>query len=95
MPLSEIEIQHHSVKDVPESNLVGFEDEVCYSLMTIKGIGKEQVVNSVVVLHLDGEGKIQKVEDRWDGELDDGAIADVSISQLKHYSSYTVGLSGY
>ena len=44
----------------------------------IKGINKEQVVSSVVAIHLDGEGKIQKVQDKWDGKLPDGAIANVS-----------------
>ena len=44
----------------------------------IKGIGKEQTVSSVVAIHLDGEGKIQKVEDKWDGKLPEGAISNVS-----------------
>lgn len=46
----------------------------------IKGINKEQVVSSVVAIYLDGEGKIQKVQDKWDGKLPDGAIANVSPS---------------
>lgn len=45
----------------------------------IKGINKEQIVSSVVAIYLDGEGKIQKVQDKWDGKLPDGAIANVSI----------------
>lgn len=48
----------------------------------IKGIGKEQIVSSLVAIHLDGEGKIQKVEDKWDGKLPDGAIANVSLVPL-------------
>lgn len=44
----------------------------------IKGINKEQVVSSVVAIYLDSEGKIQKVQDKWDGKLPDGAIANVS-----------------
>lgn len=34
-------------------------------------------MSSVVAIHLDGEGKIQKVQDKWDGKLPDGAIANV------------------
>lgn len=45
----------------------------------IKGIGKEQIISSVVAIHLDDEGKIQKVQDKWNGKLPDGAIANVSF----------------
>ena len=46
----------------------------------VKGIGKEQVIQSEVAIHLDGEGKIEKLEDKWDGKLPEGGIANVSIS---------------
>ena len=49
----------------------------------IKGINKEQTIQSVVAIHLDDQGKISKVEDKWDGKLPDGAISNVSsIFQL-------------
>jgi hypothetical protein len=48
------------------------------SKYVIKGIGKEQIIQSVVVIHTDENGKISKVEDRWDGKLPDGAISNVS-----------------
>lgn len=51
----------------------------------VKGINKEQIISSVVAIHLDGEGKIQKVEDKWDGKLPDGAIANVSITVLTRF----------
>lgn len=70
---SEIERQHHSVKDAGNPILMDLKTRY-----VIKGIGKEQIVSSVVAIHLDGEGKIQKVEDKWDGKLPDGAIANVS-----------------
>ncbi|KAF2130654.1 hypothetical protein P153DRAFT_375357 [Dothidotthia symphoricarpi CBS 119687] len=42
----------------------------------VKGINKEMTVQSVVNVHLDGEGKISKVEDKWDGELPEGSVAN-------------------
>lgn len=49
----------------------------------VKGIGKEQVIQSVVMIKktLDGE-RIEKVEDRWDGKLPDSSIQNVSFAQL-------------
>lgn len=48
----------------------------------IKGIGKEQTISSVINIYLNSQGKIEKVEDKWDGKLPDSAIANVSFSQL-------------
>lgn len=48
----------------------------------VKGIGKEQIISSVINIYLDKQGKIEKVEDKWDGKLPDGAISNVSLSQL-------------
>ncbi|PQE22147.1 proteophosphoglycan ppg4 protein [Rutstroemia sp. NJR-2017a BBW] len=45
---------------------------------TVKGIGKEQRIDSVVRIWTErenGEGSITKVEDRWNGEIPEGAIA--------------------
>lgn len=44
----------------------------------VKGIGKEQTISSVVNIFHEG-GKITKVEDKWDGKLPDGVIANVSL----------------
>lgn len=44
----------------------------------VKGINQEKVMNSVVRIHVGSDGKIEKVEDRWNGELPSGAISDVS-----------------
>lgn len=44
----------------------------------VKGIKKEQVMNSVVRIFVGQDGKIEKVEDRWNGKLPEGAISDVS-----------------
>jgi len=44
----------------------------------MKGIGTEKTINSVIKIHTDPEGKkITQVEDRWDGEIPDGAFAKV------------------
>lgn len=56
----------------------------------IKGINKEQIVSSVVAIYLDGDGKIQKVQDKWDGKLPDGAIANVSIVPSRSKKRYRV-----
>ncbi|KAL1651803.1 hypothetical protein SLS61_005174 [Didymella pomorum] len=78
---SEIERQHHSVKDAGNPILMDLKTRY-----VIKGINKEQVVSSVVAIHLDGEGKIQKVQDKWDGKLPDGAIANA----FRHLNAVTV-----
>jgi hypothetical protein len=38
------------------------------------------LIQSEVAIHLDAEGKIAKVEDKWDGKLPDSSIANVSHS---------------
>jgi hypothetical protein len=49
----------------------------------VKGIGSEQVIESVVKIYTDEQGeKITKVEDRWNGSIPEGAFAKVSLSQL-------------
>ncbi|GAB7340255.1 hypothetical protein MBLNU457_6718t2 [Dothideomycetes sp. NU457] len=42
----------------------------------VKGIGKEQKIDSVILIHHDGNGKIEKVEDKWNGELPDSSISN-------------------
>lgn len=51
----------------------------------VKGIGKETTINSVVKIfteEVQGEERIKGVEDRWDGEIPDGAIAKVRESSF-------------
>merc|ERR1712000_23755 len=44
----------------------------------VKGINKEQTINSVINIFITADGsKIEKVEDKWDGELPDSGIRDV------------------
>ncbi|KAF1984242.1 hypothetical protein K402DRAFT_395905 [Aulographum hederae CBS 113979] len=46
------------------------------TLYTVKGIGKEQTINSVVNIFTSEDGKITKVEDKWDGKLPEGAFSN-------------------
>ncbi|KAI1872177.1 uncharacterized protein JN550_003896 [Neoarthrinium moseri] len=43
----------------------------------VKGIKKEQVMDSVVKIHVGSDGKIEKVEDKWNGKLPEGGISEV------------------
>lgn len=78
---SEIERLHHEVKDAGNPILVDLR-----SRYVIKGINKEQTIQSVVAIHLDDQGKIAKVEDKWNGKLPDGAISNA----FRHLNAVTV-----
>lgn len=77
---SEIERLSHQVTDAGNPILMDLRTRY-----VVKGINIERTIQSVVAIHLDGEGKISKVEDKWDGKLPDGAISNVSIT--KRFSS--------
>lgn len=50
----------------------------------VKGIGKEQTIESIVAIHTNADGsKIVKVEDKWNGELPDSAIKNVSLAMYR------------
>lgn len=68
-----IQLQHHRVTNA--GNPIELEMSNKY---VVKGIKKEQIMNSVVRIHMGQDGKIEKVEDRWNGKLPEGAISDVS-----------------
>lgn len=75
---SEIERLSHEVKS--GGNPITMEMKTRY---VVKGIGKEQTIASVVNIFFDeGSGKITKVEDKWNGSLPEGSIANVSFSQV-------------
>jgi len=42
----------------------------------LKGLKKEQVVDSIVKIEVAEDGRIQKVEDRWNDKLPSGAISE-------------------
>lgn len=68
-----IQLQHHRVTSA--GNPIELEMSNKY---VVKGIKKEQVMNSVVSIFVGQDGKIEKVEDKWNGKLPDGAVSDVS-----------------
>ena len=82
---SEIERLHHQVKDAGNPILIDMKTRY-----VIKGINKEQTIESLVAIHLDQQGKIQKVEDKWNGELPDGAISNVSSDSSVEWTSLTI-----
>lgn len=46
----------------------------------VKGLGTEKVISSVVEIYIDRENqRIEKVRDMWNGELPEGAVANVSL----------------
>lgn len=44
----------------------------------VKGIKKEQVMDSKVKIWIGSDGKIEKLEDRWNDKLPEGGISEVS-----------------
>ena len=73
---SEIERKSHSVTS--SGNPIQLDLLTRYK---IKGIGKETTISSKVNIYTEG-GKITKVEDKWNGNLPDSSIANVSLLQL-------------
>jgi hypothetical protein len=70
---SEIDRLNHQVRDAGNPMLMDL--RIKY---VVRGLGKEQMIQSEVAIHLDEEGKIKKVEDKWNGELPEGVISNVS-----------------
>ncbi|KAI0476583.1 hypothetical protein GGR56DRAFT_694167 [Xylariaceae sp. FL0804] len=42
----------------------------------VKGVKKEQVIDSKIKIELDADGKVVKVEDRWNDKLPEGTISE-------------------
>ncbi|KAI1073535.1 hypothetical protein F5B20DRAFT_501266 [Whalleya microplaca] len=66
-----IQIQRHMVTSA--GNPITLELTNKY---TLKGIKREQVINSVVRIHVGQDGNIDKVEDRWNDKLPEGSISE-------------------
>ncbi|KAL6158769.1 hypothetical protein ACJBU6_02869 [Exserohilum turcicum] len=80
---SEIERQHYEVKDAGNPILMDLKTRY-----VVKGLGKEQVIQSEVAIHLDSEGKIEKVEDKWNGKLPENPI----VNAFRHLNAVSVPL---
>ena len=75
---SEIERLHHEVTSA--GNPITMDMRTRY---VVKGVNKEQTIDSVIQIFYDKDtGKIQKVEDKWNGNLPDSGFKDVSVEQL-------------
>ncbi|KAI1091419.1 hypothetical protein F5B19DRAFT_493492 [Rostrohypoxylon terebratum] len=66
-----IQIQSHSVTSA--GNPIEMELSNKYSL---KGVGTTQTINSVVRIEVGQDGKIGRVEDRWNDKLPEGVISE-------------------
>jgi hypothetical protein len=75
--MSSIERLHHSVKDAGNPIMMDLKTKY-----VIKGVNTEKTIDSVVAIYLDKQGKIEKVEDRWGGDLPNSKIANVSIGTV-------------
>ncbi|KAL7621762.1 hypothetical protein AAE478_009089 [Parahypoxylon ruwenzoriense] len=47
--------------------------------LNLVGIMREQVINSVIRIHVGQDGKIDKVEDRWNDKLPEGGVSEASF----------------
>ncbi|KAG9240290.1 hypothetical protein BJ878DRAFT_301586 [Calycina marina] len=65
-----IKIQSHKVTS--SGNPIEMEVSNTY---TVKGIKKEQTIDSIINIFVGSDGKIEKVEDKWNGKLPDGAVS--------------------
>lgn len=77
--MSDIAMEHAEVTDT--GNPIELKTKVRYK---VKAVGKEQVIESRVLVHLTNDGeKIVKVEDRWGGDVPpDGAFSKVMSPQV-------------
>lgn len=66
-----IRIQAHSVTSSGNPIELRLKNEY-----TVKGIKKAQTVDSVVDIHVGDDGKITKLEDKWNGHLPEGAVSE-------------------
>lgn len=71
---SPVEIQSHEV--VSSGNPI---EVKLHNKYTLPSINKQQDIHSLVKIWVDSNGKIDRVEDRWDGQLPEGALSEVCL----------------
>jgi hypothetical protein len=65
----------------------------------VKGLRIEKIIDSVVKIHTDAKGeRVTAVEDRWNGNIPDGAFAKVHslslpLSYVSLISIFSLGIS--
>ncbi|ORY55685.1 uncharacterized protein BCR38DRAFT_452132 [Pseudomassariella vexata] len=68
---SPIHIQSHKVTSAGNPIVMDLSNKY-----VVKGLKTEKIMDSVVKIHIDGDGKIEKVEDKWNGNLPEGGVAE-------------------
>lgn len=69
-----IKLQAHTVVD--GGNPIRLETSNRY---VVRGLGKAHVIDSVVNIQLGEDGRIERVQDRWNNKLPDGTVVNVSL----------------
>lgn len=75
--MSEIERLSHSVKSA--DNPISWDLKTRY---VVNGLKKEQTILSVVNIYTNSASKIEKAENKWDGNLPDSSITNISAAQF-------------
>lgn len=84
-----IAIKSHTV--ISSGNPIELELENSY---TLKGLGLEQTMKSVVSITTGHDGKIVRVEDRWNNKIPQGALAEVRSAVRGSYWEGAMALAG-
>ncbi|KAI1372518.1 hypothetical protein F4677DRAFT_449419 [Hypoxylon crocopeplum] len=66
-----IQIQNHSVTSAGNPIEMNVSNKY-----VLKGVKTEQIIDSVVRIHIGQDGKIDKVEDRWNDKLPEGTVSE-------------------
>jgi hypothetical protein len=74
---SEIERLNHEVTSA--GNPISIDMKTRYK---VKGVGMEQTISSIVNIFYNDQGKITKVEDKWNGKLPESSIVNVSFFEF-------------
>jgi hypothetical protein len=80
---SEIERLHHEVTS--SGNPITMDLKTRYK---VKGVGIEKIIDSKINIFVGKDGKIEKVEDKWNGKLPDSTFVDI----FRNLNSVTVPL---
>ena len=81
-----IKLQSHKVIDA--GNPIVLEMSNKY---VVKGIKQEKVMDSIIRITLGADGKIDKVEDRWNDKLPEGSVSEVSSTSRSTSKHGTAG----
>ncbi|KAL0938074.1 uncharacterized protein CTRU02_207805 [Colletotrichum truncatum] len=83
-----IKIQSHTV--VSAGNPIEIKLKNSY---TVKGVKVEQTMDSLVQIEVGDDGKIVKVNDKWNNELPDGAFSQVRVALDESYFTAALAIA--